>query len=77
MPCLELFEQQSEDYQNILLGSEQRIFTIEASINKDFLHMCHGSFGVKKFGESAPAGDLKKYFKFTKEDILLQLQKYI
>ena len=77
MPCLELFEQQSEDYQNILLGSEQKIFTIEASINKDFLHMCHGSFGVKKFGESAPAGDLKKYFKFTKEDILLQLQKYI
>ena len=77
MPCLELFQQQSEDYQNILFGSEQRIFTIEASINKDFLHMCHGSFGVKKFGESAPAGDLKKHFKFTKEDILLQLQKYI
>lgn len=77
MPCLELFEQQSEEYQNILFGSEQRIFTIEASINKDFLHMCHGSFGVKKFGESSPAGDLKKYFKFTKEDVLLQLQKYI
>lgn len=77
MPCLELFHQQSEEYQNILFGSEQRIFTIEASINKDFLHMCHGSFGVKKFGESAPAGDLKKYFKFTKEDVLLQVQKYI
>ena len=77
MPCLELFHQQKQDYKNILYKAKAKIFGLEASTNKDFFDLVDLSYGIKDFGESAPASDLKKYFKFTKEDIINEIKKFL
>ena len=77
MPCLELFNQQKDDYKNILHKSKCMIFSIEASTNNDFFSFSDYSYGIDKFGYSAPASDLKKYFKFTKQDIIKEMEKYL
>ena len=69
MACLELREKQDQNYKDKLLNCEEKVYSVEASVNKDFAHICHGSIGVRNFGESAPAGDLQKHFEFTKDDI--------
>ena len=77
MPCLELFNQQKDDYKNILYNSNAVIFSIEASTNKDFFSFTDHSYGVQDFGHSSPASDLEKHFKFTKEDIIKEIENYL
>ena len=77
MPCLELFNQQKDDYKNILYNSNAAIFSIEASTNKDFFSFTDHSYGVQDFGHSSPASDLEKHFKFTKEDIIKEIENYL
>ena len=77
MPCLELFKKQKNDYKNILYKSKVKIFGLEASTNRDFFDLVDHSYGIQQFGHSAPASELKKYFKFTKEDIIKEMEKYL
>ena len=58
MPCQELFDKQSDDYKkDILDDKESLIVTIEAgnvSSWKKYLGSNGISFGIDRFGESAP-----------------------
>ena len=76
-PCLEVFEQQNENYkQSVLSGSSIKV-VIEASndnvwykylTNKD-LYIC-----ADKFGESGSIEDLDKYYGFTVNNICKKIK---
>ena len=77
MPCWELFEKQSEDYIESIVGGDigTRV-SIEAAtsfgwakwVGRDGI-----SISMERFGESAPASDLASEFGFTVDAILDRL----
>lgn len=72
MPCMELFLQQPEAYQQSILGEAKRV-AVEAAVQMSWDHFLRpgDSFiGMKSFGESAPAGDLYKHFGITVEALV-------
>merc|ERR1711904_632612 len=74
MPCMELFLQQSEEYQNTLLPRTCRArVSIEAATRESwgfFLGLDGEHVGVNRFGASAPIKALQKEYGFTKEAVL-------
>ncbi len=74
MPCWELFEKQSKEYQESIFGGDlgKRI-SIESGVDQGW-HKYIGRKGLaiclKDFGKSAPCKDLEKDFGFTVEAIL-------
>lgn len=74
MPCWELYEQQSTDYKQSVLGGDlgQRV-SIEAGVDQGW-HKYIGINGIAicmdSFGASAPYQDLAKEFGFTVDSIL-------
>ena len=67
MPCWELFEQQSPEYQQIVLGGECRV-AIEAASPMGWdrwLGKRSSVIGISGFGASAPAEDLYRHFGLT------------
>ena len=83
-PCLEIFNQQSKEYQQQILAknSDDKILycAIEAGV-KNGWHEYIGSdgifFGMNSFGASAKASDLYNYFDLTAEKIAEGLMKNI
>ncbi len=71
MPCWELFERQSEDYQRQVLGTAPRV-GVEAALRfgwDRWLGERSAFVGMKGFGASAPAPDLYKHFGITAEAV--------
>ena len=71
MPCWELFDQQSDQYRQSVLGSAPRI-AIEALIGfgwDRYLRTQDVFIGMHDFGASGPAPDLYQHFGITKERI--------
>ena len=67
MPCWELFEQQSPEYQQSVLGGECRV-AIEAASPMGWdrwLGKRSSIIGISGFGASAPAEDLYQHFGLT------------
>ena len=75
VPCLELFDKQSDEYKHTLNINGAKIISIEANGIKDFCKYTNYSIGIEDFGHSSPANDLKKHFKFTKDDIIEIIMK--
>ena len=77
MPCWELFEEQTPEYRNKVLGGNlgTRV-SIEAGVSLGW-HKWIGPEGIaicmEGFGASAPAGDLAQEFGFTVDAILERL----
>ena len=79
MPCTEIFDEQSPEYQRETLGDLPKIF-IEAGQSDFWKKYCEGDdqvVGIDKFGESAPIDDLMNHFGFTVENIIEQINKTI
>lgn len=77
MPCWELFEKQSQEYrENVLGGNLGRRVSIEAGVSFGW-HKWIGPEGIaicmETFGASAPAGDLAQEFGFTVDAVLERL----
>lgn len=73
VPCFELFEMQSEDYRNAVLGDAPVRVAIEAGIRQgwDSFIGTDGIFvGMSGFGASAPAPDLYKHFGITADAVV-------
>jgi transketolase len=74
MPCWELFEQQSEDYQNQVIPPNVRArVSIEQSAKygwEKYVGLDGTSIGMSTFGASAPLQELQKKFGFTVEQIV-------
>ena len=80
MPCQELFDVQSKEYQDEILDKESLIITIEAGgIQSWKKYIGHKglSLGIKNFGESAPYKDVYDHFDLTSDKIVNLIQKIL
>ncbi len=78
MPCMELFDKQSEKFKKDIIEENSLVVTLEAGsvmswqkyINNKGLNV-----GIDQFGESAPYKDLYEHFGFSEEKIVSLIQK--
>ena len=73
MPSTSVFDRQSEDYRkSVLLPGLPRV-AVEAGVTdywRKYVGLEGAVVGIDRFGESAPAGDLFKFFGFTPENVV-------
>ena len=80
MPCMELFENQSDDYKREIFNEGSTVFTLEAgSVSSWHKYKGHNgySFGIDTFGESAPYKKIYEHFNLTEDKILNIIQKHL
>ena len=78
MPCMELFDKQSEDYRKDVIEEDSLIVTLEAgSIMSWQKYTKHNgiNLGLDKFGESAPYKEVYDYLELSEEKITSFIQK--
>ena len=76
MPCMDLFDAQSEAYKADLLPHDMLIVSIEAGSTlgwERYTGRAGINIGIDSFGASAPAEDLFAHFGFTTEAIVPQI----
>lgn len=79
VPCMELFEEQDEEYKTFVLGAAPRV-AIEAGVRQgwDAFIGSEGTFiGMKGFGASAPAEQLYKHFGITSEALVAAVRRVL
>ncbi|MBD1146453.1 transketolase [Pelagibacterales bacterium SAG-MED28] len=78
MPCMELFDQQSEDYKKDILEEDSLIVTIEAGSIMSWQKYIKNNginLGIDKFGESAPYKEIYNHLDLSEEKITSFIQK--
>ncbi len=78
MPCMELFDQQSENYKKDILEEDSLIVTLEAgSIMawQKYIKNNGINLGIDKFGESAPYKEVYNHLDLSEEKITNFIQK--
>jgi transketolase len=73
MPCLEKFEEQSQDYRDKVIPLETPIVVVEAAIEQSWGKYLgrNGKFvGMSTFGASAPANELYIHFGITTQNVV-------
>jgi len=78
MPCMELFDRQSEEYKKDLIEENSLVVTLEAgSITswQKYIKNKGLNFGIDQFGESAPYKEVYDHFNLTEEKITSFIQK--
>ena len=84
MPCTSLFDTQDASYRASVLPAGVPRLAVEAGVT-DYWRKYVGAVdggtggvvGIDRFGESAPAGELFKYFGFTAENVAAAVKKLI
>ncbi len=80
MPCMELFELQSNSYKNKILNETKFKISIEAGISdcwKKYVGSNGIIFGIDEFGKSAPYKDIYKYFGLEVSNISKKTKKLV
>ena len=78
MPCMELFDKQSEKFKKDLIEEDSLIITLEAgSVTswQKYIKNNGFNFGIDQFGESAPYKEVYNHFDLTEEKITNFIQK--
>ncbi|MGR6468018.1 transketolase [Rhizobium sp. PAMB 3182] len=78
VPCVELFLEQSEDYQKSIIGNSPVKVAVEAGIRQGWDHFIgsDGIFvGMHSFGASGPYKELYKHFGITPEAIVSAVEE--
>jgi transketolase len=78
MPCMELFDKQSEEYKADLIERESFVVTLEAgSITswQKYIKNKGLNLGIDQFGESGPYKEVYDHFNLTEEKITNLIQK--
>jgi transketolase len=73
MPCLDLFLEQSDDYQSKVIKPELPALVVELSHPNSWYKILNKGdkvLGIESFGESAPANVLLEHFGFTIENVV-------
>jgi len=75
MPCMELFENQDDDYKASVLPKQPDIRRISIEMSHPqswykYLGLDDVAIGIKNFGASGPADKIISEFGFTKEHVL-------
>ena len=81
MGCWELFDEQSLEYRQSVLGDESALrVSIEAGVTLGWEHYTglNGlNIGINTFGESAPGGEVADHFGITPGKVADKIQKFI
>ena len=78
MPCMELFDKQSENFKKDLIEENSLVVTLEAgSISswQKYIKNNGLNLGIDQFGESAPYKEVYDYFNLNEEKITSFIQK--
>lgn len=73
MPSTNVFDRQDQAYKDSVLTPGVKRVSIEAGVTdfwRKYVGLEGGTVGIDTFGESAPGGDLFKYFGFTVENVV-------
>ena len=80
VPCMELFDLQSNKYKDKILKETKLKISIEAGSSdcwKKYLGDNGMTFGIDVFGKSAPYKDIYKYFGLTSSNIANKSKKLL
>mgnify|MGYP001408671807 CR=1 FL=1 len=78
MPCMELFDQQPEDYRKDVIEESSLVVTLEAGSIcswQKYVRNKGMNIGIDQFGESAPYKDVYNHFSLTEDKITNFIQK--
>ena len=78
MPCIELFDKQSKDFQNDIIDQDSLIITLEAGSIMSWQKYVKNkgiNIGIDQFGESAPYKEVYNHFGLSEEKITDFIQK--
>ena len=78
MPCHKLFDQQSEEYKNKILGETKLVVSIEASETdfwKKYTSNNGLNFGINDFGKSAPYKKIYDHFELNSKNIKKKIKE--
>jgi transketolase len=78
MPCMELFDKQSEEYKKDLIEEDSLVVTLEAGSILSWQKYIKNkglNLGIDQFGESAPFKQVYDHFDLTEEKITSFIQK--
>ena len=73
MPSLDIFLQQSEEFQNDVINQDKPILVVECSHPNSWYRILNRDdkvIGVEGFGESAPGSELLEHFGFNKANVV-------
>lgn len=76
MPCMELFEEQSENYQLNVLGTAP-VISIEAGSTFGWNRYAQKTIGLDTFGASAPADKLYEYYGLTAAHLAEEVESFL
>ena len=77
MPCADVFDRQDTAYKESVLPRGIPRVAIEAGVSdywRKYVGLEGAVIGIDRFGESAPAGELFKYFGFTVDNVVATVQ---
>jgi transketolase len=77
MPCWELFEQQSLEYQQSVFLEGVPVLSVEAASTFGWSKYSHYSIGLTTFGKSGKYEDVYEYFGITPKNIAEKAKKLI
>jgi transketolase len=80
MPCLDKFEEQSQDYRDQVTQLETPVVVVEAAIEQSWGKYLGGNgkfVGMSTFGASAPANELYQHFGITTQNVVNAAKKII
>ena len=77
MPCWELFDEQSEEYQLSVFPPGVAVMSVEASGTHGWSKYSHAAFGLTTFGLSAPLKDIYAHFGFTVPNLVEKAQEVV
>jgi transketolase len=78
MPCIELFDKQSEKYKRDVLEEDSLVVTLEAGSTiswQKYIKNNGLNLGINQFGESAPYKQVYDHFNLTEDKITNFIQK--
>jgi transketolase len=77
MPCTQIFDRQDAAYRASVLPPSVRKVAVEAGVTdlwRKYVGLEGDVVGIDRFGESAPAGELFKYFGFTVDNLVAKVK---
>ncbi len=80
MPSTSVFDRQDAAYRDSVLPKGVRRIAVEAGVTdiwRKYVGLEGAVLGIDRFGESAPAGDLFKYFGFTVDNLVAQVKSVL
>lgn len=80
MPSSTVFDRQSKEYRDFVLGEGRPVIAIEAGRTDGWWKYIRGEgtvIGLDRFGESAPASELFKLFGFTVDNVVNAVQQVL